>query len=301
MFPFRLWMLWLAVALCTCEVAGAAVPVAEVRHLFDLSAGGGAPLSLPSDVAIGAGGRIYVVDGGNHRIAVFSPSGQFLSAFGRKGEGHGEFRDPVGIGADTQGRIYVADSGNHRIQIFDAGGRFSAAFSTGRIRPIDVAPDAGGESLYVSGSHRVTAYSPAGQVLRQWGSEGQSQGEFRYPASLLVAPDNRVYVVDAINTRVQIFDSQGRFSYQVGEWGILPGQFFRPKGVALDSKGRIYVTDSYMDVIEVFGDDYRFQHVLGVKGKIRRVTAPGGIAIDATDRLFVAEMLANKVSVFSLR
>lgn len=74
----------------------------------------------------------------------------------------------------------------------------------------------------------------------------------------------------------------------------------RPKGVAPDSS-RIYVTDNYMDLIEVFNSDCRFQHVLGAKGKIRRLTAPGGIAIGASDRLFVAEMRANRVSVFGLR
>lgn len=294
-------MLSFLLGLTGVSTAGTEVRLAEVRHLFDLASAGGTALSLPSDVAIGSGGRAYVVDGGNHRVAVFSPAGQFLFAIGRKGEGNGEFRDPVGVGADPQGRIYVADSGNHRIQMFDANGRFSGVFSTGRVRPIDVAPDAEGKALYVSGGHRLTAYSPTGQVLRQWGNEGQSQGDFRYPASLLVAPEGQIYVVDALNSRVQIFDPQGQFVFQVGEWGVLPGQLFRPKGVALDSKGRIYVTDSYMDLIEVFNSDYRFQHVLGTKGKIRKVTAPGGIAIDASDRLFVAEMLANKVSVFSLR
>jgi len=275
--------------------------LAEARHLFDLASGGGTALSLPSDVAIGSGGRAYVVDGGNHRVVVFSPAGQYLFAIGRKGEGSGEFRDPVGVGADAQGRVYVADSGNHRIQMFDANGRFRGSFPTGSGRPIDVAPDPEGKNLYVTGSHRLTAYSPTGQVLRQWGSEGQGQGEFRYPASVLVAPEGQVYVVDALNSRVQIFDPQGKFVFQVGEWGVLSGQLFRPKGVALDSKNRIYVTDSYMDLVEVFNSDYQFQHVLGAKGKIRKVTAPGGIAIDGSDRLFVAEMLANKVSVFSLR
>lgn len=64
---------------------------------------------------------------------------------------------------------------------------------------------------------------------------------------------------------------------------------------------RIYVTGNYMGLIEVFSSDCQFQHVLGPRGKIRRLTAPGGISIAALDRLFVAEMLANKVSVFSLR
>ncbi len=282
-------------------MAAAQVPLSGTRHLFDLVAGGGSSLSLPSDVAIGAGGKVYVVDAGNNRVAVFSGAGKFLLAFGGKGEGNGEFADPVGIGTDAQGRVYVADSGNRRIQIFDANGRFGGSFRTGNVRPIDVAPTPDGQTLYVTGGHRVTAYSASGQVLRQWGSEGEAEGEFRYPASVLVAPDGKVYVVDALNSRVQIFEPQGRFVFQVGSWGVLPGQFFRPKGVAIDRNGRIHVTDSYMDVVETFGSDYRFQRVLGARGKILRFTAPGGVAVDASDRLFVAEMLANKVSVHSLR
>lgn len=289
------------IGLAGVGVAVAEVPLAETRHLFDLTAGGGSSLSLPSDVAIGAGGKVYVVDGGNHRVAVFSSAGKFLFAFGGKGEGNGEFADPVGIGTDAQGRVYVADSGNRRIQMFDGNGRFGGSFRTGTARPIDVAPTADGQTLYVTGGHRLTAYSAAGQVLRQWGAEGEAQGEFRYPASVVVASDGNVYVVDALNSRVQIFEPQGRFVFQVGSWGVLPGQLFRPKGVAVDRGGRIYVTDSYMDVVEMFGSDYRFQRVLGARGKVRRFTAPGGIAVDASDRLFVAEMLANKVSVYSVR
>lgn len=69
-----------------------------------------------------------------------------------------------------------------------------------------------------------------------------------------------------------------------------------------DARGRIYATGSYMDRIEMLDSDYRFQHVLGAKGKMRKVVAPGGISIDASDRLFVAEMLAhNRVYMFSLR
>lgn len=297
----RAGVLYSILCLAGIGAARAEVRLAEARHLFDLTAGAGVALAMPSDVAIGSGGRVYVVDGGNHRVVVFSPSGQFLNAFGRKGEGQGEFRDPVGIGADGRGRIYVADSGNYRIQIFDANGGFISAFPAGKGRPIDVAPDAEGKALYVTGSHRVTVFSSGGQVLRQWGGEGPSEGEFRYPASLVVSPEGRLYVVDVLNTRVQVFDAMGQPVFQVGEWGVLPGQFFRPKGVALDSQGRVYVSDSYMDLVEVFNSSYQFQHVLGANGKIRKFTAPGGIAIDAADRLYVAEMLANKVSVFSLR
>jgi hypothetical protein len=59
------------------------------------------------------------------------------------------------------------------------------------------------------------------------------------------------------------------------------------------------VSDSYLDVIQVYDSSYKFQYVLGSGGKPRKVTAPGGIALDG-NRLYVAEMLANRVSVYEL-
>lgn len=282
-------------------------PTKAARHLFDFAGGSGGPLAVPTDVAVGTAGRVYVVDGGNSRIVAFGPTGQFLFSIGRAGNGKGEFKSPVGVGTDAQGRVYVADSGNNRIQIFDGSGRFASSFpvtSDGRaVRPIDVAPDAEGKTIYVTGNnnHKVMAFAPTGQLLRQWGGEGLSDGEFRYPATIAVTPNGLIFVVDVMNSRVQVFDKRGRLGFRVGEWGVLPGQFFRPKGVAIDSRGWSYVSDSYMDVIQVFNGSYRFQHLLGSGGALQRFNSPGGLAIDGSDRLYVVEMLGNKVSVYSLR
>jgi DNA-binding beta-propeller fold protein YncE len=57
-----------------------------------------------------------------------------------------------------------------------------------------------------------------------------------------------------------------------------------------------------MDVIQVFGTDYRLLHVFGTGAEKRPFSAPGGLAIEpGTNRLYVAEMLANRVSAFQLR
>lgn len=283
------------------------ITTAAARHLFDFAGGGAGALSMPTDVAVGSGGRVYVVDGGNHRVVAFSNSGQYLLRFGHQGSGRGEFRDPVGIGTDSLGRVYVADTGNHRIQVFDANGGFLSAFAVSEagkpVRPIDVEPDGQGKTLFVTGNnnHKVMAYSGAGQLLRQWGGEGVSDFEFRYPATMALSPKGLLYVVDVLNTRVQVFDGEGRRGFRVGGWGVLPGQFFRPKGVALDSRGHVYVSDSYLEVIQVFDAGYRLLHVLGDAGKPRRFNAPVGLAVDGNDRLYVVEMLANKVSVHALR
>ena len=69
-------------------------------------------------------GSIYVSDLARHRVAVFSPTGAFVRAFGSgPGGGFGELDDPRGIavrdGGVAGGRcchVYVADMCNHRVQ-----------------------------------------------------------------------------------------------------------------------------------------------------------------------------------------
>ncbi|PWB53760.1 MAG: hypothetical protein C3F18_07170 [Nitrosomonadales bacterium] len=282
------------------------IPTAGVRHLFDITGQGAGGLSLPTDVAVSSDGRIYVVDGGNHRVVGFDRNGKHFLTIGSKGPGDGQFKDPVGIGTDGKGRLYVADTGNHRIQVFGADGRFQYGFpvvdSGLAIRPIDVATDASGNKIYVSGNnnHKIMEFAAPGRLVRQWGGNGESGGLFRYPASVAVSTEGDVYIADALNSRVQGFDNEGTLLIQVGTWGVLPGQLFRPKGVAIDGKQNIYISDSYMDVIQVYDSEGRFLHVLGHGGKPQRFVSAGGIAIGTDNRLYAAEILRNKVSVYSL-
>ncbi len=260
-------------------------------------------LQLPSDVAVYKN-RIYVVDGSNHRIVVYDLQGKFLFSFGSQGDQPGQFYYPVGIDAAKDNRIYVADSGNHRIQIFSDQGVYLSAFTVKdkgkRGRPIDIMLHNKTGNLIVSSSnHHLLTYSRQGKLLKTWGKNGTSRGEFRYPATLSELADGRIAVVDVLNSRVQVFNTDGTISLMVGHWGVLPGQLFRPKGIAIDAKGNFYISDSYMGVIQKYADDGIFSAVLGENGKPYSIDTPVGITIN-NNRLYVVEMKSNKVSVYQL-
>ncbi len=82
---------------------------------------------VPLSFDAGPDGRVFVLDAGNARIQVFDKEGNYLTQWGRKGSGEGEFdfgsvgvaEDFIGsIAVDEQGFIYVADASNRRIQKF---------------------------------------------------------------------------------------------------------------------------------------------------------------------------------------
>jgi tripartite motif-containing protein 71 len=265
----------------------------------------GTDLSLPSDVVVGANDRIYVVSGGEHEIAVFDRSGERISTLGEQGSEPGQFFEPVGIGIGPKGEIYVADKGNQRLQMFSSDGQFRREIPLEEdgeaVNPVDVAVSGDGKELFVTAnnSHRVLVFSNKGKFLRGWGDEGEDDGQFRYPATLVLDAAGNVLVVDVLNQRVQKFDSDGNFLMSFGGLGGKPGKLFRPKGIALDAAGRSYVSDSFLGAIQVFDANGDFVHVLGDNGIATAFETPVGMTVDGTS-LVLVQMLPGSVLVLDV-
>jgi DNA-binding beta-propeller fold protein YncE len=98
---------------------------------------------LPTDVAFAPNGDVLVSDGyGNARVVRFSHDGRYLSAFGQRGSGRGQFQLPHNLAVDAQGRAYVADRDNQRIVIFDAANRYVGEWPrTGGNSSVVLTPD----------------------------------------------------------------------------------------------------------------------------------------------------------------
>lgn len=83
----------------------------------------------PRGVAVDREGNVLFTDTGTHRVRVIAPDGTYITSFGKRGSGPGEFEEPVGIAAAADGSVYVADAGNARIQRFDAEYNFVAEYA----------------------------------------------------------------------------------------------------------------------------------------------------------------------------
>ena len=258
---------------------------------------------MPSDVAVSRDGKIFVVDGVNHKIRVFNQKGKLISSFGSKGSGDGQFNSPLGIDIDSSGRLYIADSGNRRVQIFSPVGKFVAKINLPSNKnhpadPTDVAVDDSRGRCYIvdNDNHYVLVYHLGTLELLKNFKDNPS---FRYPFLITLDKEKRLYVVDVINTRGQVLTPDGLPIAIIGGWGVEKGEFFRPKGVAVDQKGRVYVSDSYLGIIQVFDSGGEFYAAVGdpQTGKVKKFRGPTGLFIDQNNHLYVVEMLANQVSV----
>jgi hypothetical protein len=80
----------------------------------------------PTDVVVAKNGDIFVTDGesSNARVVKFSKDGTFIKAWGTRGSGPGQLKDPHSIALDSAGHVYVANRGNQRIEVFDSDGKY---------------------------------------------------------------------------------------------------------------------------------------------------------------------------------
>ncbi len=141
-------------------------------------------------------------------------------------------------------------------------------------------------------------FSPDGQVLASWGSEGSGDGQFVGLSSVAVDPTtDRVYVADPINKRIQVFDSIGKFltKWPVPEWG-------QPLGfedLAIDpDRDRLYTSSAHMNTILVF--DLQGNKVGTLAPTPDKLEGPSGLAL-AKDKLFVLNTGSALVSVIKLQ
>ncbi|MBA2668023.1 MAG: protein kinase [Trueperaceae bacterium] len=147
-----------------------------------------------------------------------------------------------------QGVVRLLDTeGNLHLSLGDLGVA-DDAFSTA---PVSVAVGSDGHLFaaafeYRAGdeSHRmITKLDPQGDVVGSFGPYGMKEGEFLYPASIAVAPDGSVYVLDSETHTVQRFDADGRYLARFGGRGAGQGTFADPRTLAVGPDGRVYVLD----------------------------------------------------------
>src|ERR1019366_2862561 len=77
----------------------------------------------PQGVAVDKEGDVYVTDTLNNRVEIFDADGNFVTLFGKHGDGPGYFARPKGIAVDSDGHIWVADEVGDRLQVFNRDGQ----------------------------------------------------------------------------------------------------------------------------------------------------------------------------------
>lgn len=209
-------------------------------------------------VATDSRDRVYVFNRSEHPVIVFSREGQFLGSWGE-----GIFARPHGITITPDDFVYCTDDFDHTVRKFTLSGellqtigRPNEASDTGydRIRdgessvetvrragppfnrPTNVARAANGD-LYVTdgyGNARVHRFTNYGEFIQSWGEPGEGPCQFNVPHSMWYHSDDRLFVCDRENSRVQIFSPSGEY---LDSWNIIG----RPQELLIDKDNTVFM------------------------------------------------------------
>lgn len=177
--------------------------------------GGEGFFKRPTGIAVdSAQQRIYVTDTLRNRIYVLDMQGNVLQKIGKLGTGDGEFNYPTELRLNGD-ELVVVDAMNFRVQVLDRSGGFKYAIGKlddregGMFRPKGIGFDSEGHLYVVDGLWGVVqVFSREGQLLYYFGN-GTGAGEFQMPAGLQVDHNDRIFVVDSYNRRIEIFQYFG--------------------------------------------------------------------------------------------
>jgi DNA-binding beta-propeller fold protein YncE len=257
-------------------------------------------LQRPQGGMVGDDGRIYVTDVGRPGIYVFDKElGKFHHW--KWADKDGGFLSPIAVAQATNGEILVTDSELGIVVRLDKEGEPLGSIGKGILkRPTGIAVDPTSGFMFVADAHEdnIKVFSDTGDLVDVIGVSGENVGEFNGPLHMVYSR-GKIYIIDALNARVQVITAEGDYLKGFGKRGLFVGDIPHPKGIAVDSEDNIYVVESYHDHLLIYNSDGEFLLPIGGTGnKIGQFYLPAGVWADKQDRIYVADMFNARVMVF---
>jgi uncharacterized protein (TIGR03437 family) len=247
----------------------------------------------PVGLALDASGNLYVADTGNGRVLRFptpfnqpQPNnyptadlviGQSSFTAQIKDATQRTMHAPYGLAFTSDGGLLVSDSFLSRVLFFPGP---SSGFTMG-----------------------MAASKVFGQTDYSSFVQGTDTNQMNGPRHIATDPDDRLYVADAVNNRIMIYDQVPFAGTNARAGTVLTGptsfsNFSGPLGVFVNhTTGEIWVSEAGVPRITRFP---RFDNLLGNQNQSDlQIASPSGVALaqDAFDNLFVADV-ANRIAIY---
>jgi len=162
---------------------------------------------------------------------------------------------------DTDEYVVVADQANDRLQVFDV---------------------------------------PTKAAVCAFGRKGRKAADFDTPGYVAIDREDRVFVTDILNHRVQmlLFNPKSKSLWHVrtiGGRGVGPGQFQFPRGLCLTERGELIVCDTGNGRVQVLdvNNNFRFVRCLEAPDSM----APLDAAVNREGEVLVSDT-SNRIHIF---
>lgn len=219
--------------------------------------------------------HFWISDGNNNRIVQVTKNGEIQKTIDN-------FERPMHL-AEAKGKLYIPEYGADQITILEDTIRTVYPISEPLDAPAGVYVYENELGLVDFYNHRVLFFNGNEWII--FGQKGKADSEFDYPTDLHISSD-RIYIADAYNNRVQVFDKTGQHLLTFGEEEAMNAA----TGITVTSD-RVFVTDFENDRIMIYDLDGGFIQ------SIDEVSQPTDVLFDQ-GKLYVAQFLEKAIGVY---
>jgi hypothetical protein len=292
-------------------------------------------LNFAQAVRIDSQDNIWVVDQGSSNVIKFDPDGRIQLVLSRKPEAIAVRAGATGAGGS--GRGGAAEAGRAGAPEAARGGPPPEGGRGGAAEPGRGGPAGGGRgpagppgsgipgdsftrtagvawdragNIYVAdgagngtGNARVAKFDKDGHFIKSWGYRGTDVGQFNALRGIALDAQDNVYVADAGNKRIQVFDRDGNPKAQIANIGT-------PAAICISPGGHQYLFSSNSNDTETLdnGEIYKLEldgRIVGRFGRAGKLAKEFGIvnAIDcrSENELLIGELGNWRVQKVTLR
>lgn len=266
----------------------------------------------PRNVAVDAGGNLYISDFLDHRVYRVSRSGriQTLAGTGARGlsgndgpAAYAQLSFPAGLAFDRNGVLFIADSGNRRVRKVEGGTIRELVISEPLEQPTGLAFDREG-NLYVADRRRIVKVQPDGTAEPQ--PVPARDAAVDGSGNLILASGSAQVsrFSEAAGLRV-VAGSGAEFRFQGDGGPATAARLNTPRGLALDGAGNLFIADSGNgrvrkvtasgEILTVAGAGNFGMFAEGVPATSGLLVTPVDLAYDASGNLWIADSQAARV------
>jgi sugar lactone lactonase YvrE len=239
-----------------------------------------------------------------HILMVFDANGQLIDSWEQHNHLFSLSPHSLKISPyDPERHLWILDTGMDQIFKFTQQGELVLTLGEPEVPasdethfggPSDIAFLPNGDFLISDGykNSRIVRYSEEGNYLTEWGKRGDDRGEFRTPHSIAIDAEQRIYVADRGNSRIQVFDSNGRF---LDMWPNIPF----PLSIAVSKDQHLWVSDGRSHKFLKYDLDGKLLYSFGTfGGRPGQIWGVHQFSVDTEGNLYTAEVWGGRAQKF---
>ncbi len=222
--------------------------------------------------------------------------------YGRGPKGAEGFVLPVAVATGSDGRIAVADLGRRAVELFLPAGqrhlRLTGTKQQPLVSPVGLVFDEANRLFVTDSTGALLGFAPDGTLSFRLDHAGTAK--LQRPTGIAYAPDGqRLYVVDTLAARVDVFSTDGVYEHSFGKRGDGLGELNFPTHIARAADGDLLVTDTLNFRIETFDPAGKPLGAFGHHGDgSGDFGMPKGVSVDRDGVVYVVDAMFDNVQLF---